>query len=52
MLYKNRIVERRSSQFGIITYRLLTCFCFLSVRMLYVFAVVKEVQRNWIMKLP
>jgi len=27
MLYKNRIVERRSSPFGIITYRLLTCFC-------------------------
>jgi len=31
MLYKNRIVERCSSQIGIITYRLPTCFLFTSV---------------------
>jgi len=28
MLYENRIVEGRSSQIGVITYRLPMCFCF------------------------
>ena len=27
MLYNNRIVEGRSGQIGVITYRLPTCFC-------------------------